>query len=72
MTTTLQQAFDKAATLPEQQQDAFGEFLLEELEFWAAIDQGIAAADRGEVVTTGEVRQLISKWASESSSPDRR
>jgi predicted transcriptional regulator len=71
MTTTLQQAFDKAAALPKQQQDAFGKFLLEELEFLAAIDEGIAAADNGDVVTVEEARQLIPKWVSESSSRSR-
>jgi predicted transcriptional regulator len=69
MTTTLQQAFEKASALPEQQQDAFGRFLLEELQFMAAIDVGIAAADRGEVMDADEVRRMIPKWVSESSSP---
>jgi predicted transcriptional regulator len=72
MTTTLQQAFDKANALPEQQQDAFGKFLLEELEFLAAIDEGIAAADRGDVVSIEDARQMIPKWVSESSSQNRR
>jgi predicted transcriptional regulator len=72
MTTTLKQAFEKAAGLPEQQQDAFGRFLLEELEFLAAVDEGIAAADRGEVVPVEEVRGMIPKWVSESSSRNRR
>jgi hypothetical protein len=72
MTTTLQRAFDKAAALPERQQDAFGKFLLEELEFLTAIDEGIAAADGGEVMPVEAVRQMIPKWVSESSLRNRR
>ena len=68
MTTILKQAFEKAAALPEQQQDAFGNFLLEELEFLSAIDEGIAAADRGDSMPVEEVRAMIPKWVSESSS----
>ena len=72
MTTTLKQAFDKAASLSEEKQEAFGKFLLEELEFLAAIDEGIAAAEQGEVMTIEEVKQLIPKWTSESLSRNRR
>ncbi len=72
MTATLKNAFEKAATLSERQQEAFAQFLLEELEFVAAVDEGIAAADRGEVVPIEEVRGMIPKWVSESSSRNRR
>ena len=68
MTATLKSAFEKAASLTEQQQDAFGQFLLEELEFLAAVDEGIAAADRGEGVPIEDLRGMIPKWVSESSS----
>ena len=69
MTTTLKKAFEKAAELPEPQQEAFAQFLLEELEFVAAIEEGEAAADRGEVTPVEEVRKMIPTWISKSSSP---
>lgn len=68
MTAILKSAFEKAALLTERQQEAFAQFLLEELEFLAAVDEGIAAADRGEVVPISEARGMIPKWISESSS----
>ena len=72
MTASLKQAFDKAATLPEAEQEAFGRFLLDELEFVAAVQEGVDAADRGQVVPIEEVRKMIPGWISESSSPNRR
>jgi predicted transcriptional regulator len=72
MTTTLKRAFERAAELPEAEQEAFARFLLDELEFVAAIQEGIVAADQGEVVPVAEVRKMVPKWISESSSRDRR
>jgi predicted transcriptional regulator len=68
MTTELKRAFDKAAELPEREQEAFAQFLLEKLEFLAAVQAGVDAADRGDVVSVDEVRTMIPKWISESSS----
>jgi predicted transcriptional regulator len=61
MTTALKRAFDKAAKLPEREQEAFAQFLLEKLEFVAAVQEGVDAADRGEVVPVEEVRKMIPK-----------
>jgi predicted transcriptional regulator len=60
MTTTLKKAFDKAAELPERDQEAFAQFLLEKLEFMAAVQEGVDAAERGEVVPVDEVRRMFS------------
>jgi predicted transcriptional regulator len=68
MTTALKRAFDKAAELPEREQEAFAHFLLEKLEFVAAVQEGVDAANRGEVVPIEEVRKMIPKWITESSS----
>ncbi|HVM49100.1 MAG TPA: hypothetical protein VMU04_13800 [Candidatus Acidoferrum sp.] len=68
MTTALKKAFEKAAELPEREQEAFARFLLEKLEFVAAVQEGIDAADRGEVAPVEEVRKMIPKWIIESSS----
>jgi predicted transcriptional regulator len=72
MTTNLKRAFEKAAELPEAEQDAFAQFLLEELEFVAAIQEGANAADRGETVPVDKVREMIPEWVSKSSSHDQR
>jgi len=71
MTTTLKRAFEKAAELPESQQEDFARFLLEELEFVAAVQEGVDAANRGDAVPIEEVRKMIPKWISESSSRGR-
>jgi predicted transcriptional regulator len=68
MTTTLKKAFDKAAELPEAQQEAFAKFLLEELDFVTAVQEGVDAAERGETVSIEDARAMIPKWISESSS----
>jgi predicted transcriptional regulator len=68
VTTTLKRAFDKAAELPEQEQEAFAKFLLDELEFVEAVQVGVDAANRGDVVPAEQVRKMIPKWISESSS----
>ena len=72
MTTKLKQAFQKAAELPDTEQDAFANFLLEELEFIRGIEQAVDAADNGRVIPLDEARQMIPKWISESSSQKRR
>jgi predicted transcriptional regulator len=64
MTKTLEKAFEQAAKLPAQDQDVFANFLLEELAFRAAVQDGIEAADRGDVVPLEDVKQMIPKWAS--------
>jgi predicted transcriptional regulator len=68
MTTALKQAFDKAAQLSDSEQEAFARFLLEELEFVAAVQEGVDAANRGEVRTVEEVRKMFPEWISKSSS----
>ena len=72
MTTTLKKAFDRAAELPEPQQEAFAKFLLDELELVSAIQEGLDAADKGQVLPVEEVRKLVPKWVAESSSRSRR
>lgn len=64
MTQALEKAFKEASKLPSEDQDVFADFILEELAFRNAVKEGIAAADRGEVVSPEEVRKLIPKWAS--------
>jgi predicted transcriptional regulator len=64
MTKTLEKAFEQAAKLPVQDQDAFASFLLEELSFRAAVQEGIQAADRGELVPLEDVKKMIPTWAS--------
>ncbi|MBI5388607.1 MAG: hypothetical protein HZA90_28425 [Verrucomicrobia bacterium] len=71
MTATLEKAFAKAAQLPDAQQETLGRFLLEELEFVAAIQEGVEAADRGDTVPVEEARRRVSQWAFESSSRSR-
>jgi predicted transcriptional regulator len=72
VTTALKQAFEKAAELPPSEQDAFAQFLLDELEFVSAVEAGIDAADHGEVHSVEEVRKMVPGWISESSSRNRR
>jgi predicted transcriptional regulator len=60
----LEQAFDEAAKLSSQEQDAFAQFVLEELAFRAAVREGIDAADRGEFVPMEEVKRLMAQWTS--------
>jgi len=72
MTATLEKAFAEAARLPEPKQDAFGKFILEELEFLAACQVGADAIERGDVKPIEEVRAMIPQWISESSSRGRR
>ena len=72
MTAALEKAFAQAATLPEVRQKAFASFLMEELEFLAALDAGERAADRGASKSVDEVRNMIPKWVSKSSSRTRR
>jgi len=72
VTTTLKKAFDRAAELPEPQQEAFAKFLLDELELVSAIQEGLDAADKGQVLPVEEVRKLVPKWVAESSSRSRR
>ncbi|SPE52867.1 hypothetical protein SBV1_1600004 [Verrucomicrobia bacterium] len=72
MTTTLKKAFDKAAKLPDVQQEAFARFLLDELEFVAAVQEGVDAADRGDAKPIEAVRKMIPEWISKSSSRTRR
>ncbi len=64
MTKALEKAFEQAAKLPTQDQNVFANFLLEELTFRAAVQEGIEAADRGDVVPLEEVKKMIPKWAS--------
>ena len=64
MTRALEKAFNEASKLPNEDQDVFADFLLEELAFRAAVREGIEAADRGEVVPLEDVKKLIPKWAS--------
>lgn len=72
MTTNLKRAFEKAAELPEAEQEAFARFLLDELELVAAIQAGVNAADRGETVPIEKVREMVPEWLSRSSSQNRR
>ena len=44
MTTVLEQAFAKAATLPEAEQDAFGRFLMAEIDAEAEWDKAFASS----------------------------
>ena len=60
----LEKAFQEAAKLPSEDQNAFADFLLDELAFRSAVREGIAAADRGDVVPLEDVKKLVSKWAS--------
>lgn len=64
MTKMLEKAFEQAAKLPAPDQDVFANFLLEELAFRAAVQEGIEAADRGDVVPLEDVKKMIPKWAS--------
>ena len=64
MTQALEKAFQEAAKLPNEEQDAFAGFLLDELAFRAAVREGIEAADRGDVTPLEEVKKTIPKWAS--------
>jgi predicted transcriptional regulator len=59
MTTTLKKAFEKAPELPESEQEAFGRFLLDELEFISAVQQGAHAADEGKVIPVEDVGKMI-------------
>lgn len=64
MTKALEKAFEQAAKLPTQDQDVFANFLLEELAFRVAVQEGIEAADRGEVVPLEDVKKMVPQWAS--------
>jgi predicted transcriptional regulator len=64
MTQALEKAFNEAAKLSSEEQDAFAHFLIEELQFCAAVREGIEAADRGEVVPLEDVKKMIPQWAS--------
>ena len=64
MTRALENAFKEASKLPNEDQDRFADFILEELVFRTAVREGIEAADRGEVISSEEVRKMIPKWAS--------
>ena len=64
MTQALEKAFKEAAKLPSKEQEIFADFILDELAFRAAVGEGIAAADRGEVVPLEEVKKMIPKWVS--------
>ena len=64
MTQTLEKAFQDAAKLPGEEQEIFAAFILDELAFRVAVREGIEAADRGDVVSHEEVREMIPKWAS--------
>jgi predicted transcriptional regulator len=64
MTQTLEKAFLEASKLPGEDQEVFASFILDQLAFRAAVLEGIAAADRGEVVPLEEVKKMISQWAS--------
>lgn len=50
MTTTLKRAFEKPAARPTKEPAAVAGWRLEELEFLAALQEGLAAANRGEVI----------------------
>jgi predicted transcriptional regulator len=63
VTETLEKAFQEAAKMPGEEQEIFASFLLDELAFRAAVREGIAAADRGEVTPLDDVKKLIPKWA---------
>jgi len=64
MTQTLEKAFLEASKLPGEDQEVFASFILDQLACRAAVLEGIAAADRGEVVPLEEVKKMISQWAS--------
>jgi predicted transcriptional regulator len=64
MTQALEKAFQEAAKLPGTEQETFANFILDELAFRAAVREGIAAADRGDVVPLEEVEKMIPQWVS--------
>jgi predicted transcriptional regulator len=64
MTQTLEKAFQEASKLPGEEQEIFAGFILDELEFCAAVREGIEAADRGEVAPLEDVKKMIPAWAS--------
>jgi predicted transcriptional regulator len=64
MTRALEKAFKEAAKLPNEDQNVFADFIMEELAFRKAVREGIEAADRGEVVPLEEVKGMVPKWAS--------
>ncbi len=64
MTQTLEKAFQEASKLPGEEQEIFAGFILDELEFRAAVREGIEAADRGEVTPLEDVKKMIPAWAS--------
>ena len=64
MTQALEKAFQEASKLLGEEQEIFTGFILDELAFRAAVREGIAAADRGEVVPLEDVKKMIPKWAS--------
>jgi predicted transcriptional regulator len=64
MTQALEKAFQEASKLSSEDQDMFADFILDELAFRAAVREGIEAADRGEVVSSEEVKKMIPKWPS--------
>ena len=55
---------EQVARLPMSDQEAFANFILDELAFRNAVQEGIKAADRGETVPLEEVKKMIPKWAS--------
>ena len=55
---------DVVNKLPE---DAPLEEIIREIEFVAGVREGLAQADRGEVISLEEVRNLIKSWDTESS-----
>ena len=64
MTQALEKAFQEASKLPGEEQEIFAGFIMDELAFRAAVREGIAAADRGDVIPLDEVKKMIPKWAS--------
>ena len=55
---SMTQALEKASHLPSEDQDVFADFILHELAFRRAVQKGIEAADRGEVVSIEEVKKM--------------
>jgi predicted transcriptional regulator len=64
MTKSLEKAIDQVAKLATSEQEDFANFILDELAFRSAVQEGIRAADASQTVPLEEVKKMIPKWAS--------
>jgi hypothetical protein len=64
MATILQEAFEKAATLPSDQQATIAAVVFEKMELYlkAKLDRAEAAVARGEVISQEEVVERSRQW----------